>query len=81
MWTTQHVSNLHLFVSPHPPGNFGQEVVERREWIGGVTFGCHWWEATACDGAGCGQGALVPRTRMAGAQSPQARPRSSEATS
>lgn len=81
MWTTQLVRNLHLFVSPHPPGNFWWEVVPRREWIRGVTFGCHRWEAMACDGAGHGQGAVAPQTRVAGTQSPQAQLHSMESVS
>lgn len=59
MWTTQPVGELHLFVSPHPPGNLGWEVVETgggREWAGGVPVGCRWWEALGRDGTGCGLG-------------------------
>lgn len=35
-------------------------------------FGWHWWEAMACDGAGRGQGAVAPGTRVVDARSPEA---------
>lgn len=55
------VGNLHLFVSPHPPGNLGGgKVVERRDWIGGVDLDGTGGKPWPVMGQGAARGPWLP---------------------